>query len=153
MNYLAVLRIPGVPAAFTAAVLARLSYGSVSLSLLLTVRRATGSFGAAGAALATFSLLSILLPLKSRLIDRYGRRRVLVPLGLGYAAVLCTVAAVAASGGRAAMPYVVLAALAGLLAAPVGPVMRSVWAAVTPDPAVRARAYALDAVTEKPSWR
>lgn len=149
LSYVAVLRTPGAPRAFTAATLARLSYGTITLSLLLTVQTATASFGTAGVALAAYGLPAVLLPLKSRAIDRYGRRRVLIPLGICYALVLALIVAAAAAGVHAAIPYVVLSVAAGLLTPPVGPIMRSMWAALTPDPTARQRAYALDAVVEE----
>jgi hypothetical protein len=65
---------------------ARLSYGTVSLSLLLTVRT-PGSLATAGAAWC-LRASQVIAPLKSRAIGRFGRRRVLTPLGIGYFAVL-----------------------------------------------------------------
>lgn len=149
LSYAAVLRTPGARRAFTAATLARLSYGTITLSLLLTVQTATASFGTAGIALAAYGVPTVLLPLKSRAIDRYGRRRVLIPLGTCYSLVLGLIVATAAARVQAAVPYVVLSVSAGLLAPPVGPIMRTIWASLTPDPAARQRAYALDAVVEE----
>ncbi len=149
VSYAAVLRIPGVPRAFAAATLARLSYGTVSLSLLLTVHTATGSFGVAGVAIGAYGIAAVLAPLKSRGIDRYGRRRVLTPLALGYAAALFLIAALATGAVSAAVPYVGLAGAAGVLTPPVGPVMRGIWASLAPDSTSRQRAYALDAVVEE----
>lgn len=149
VSYAVVLRTPGTPRTFTAATLARLSYGTLSLSLLLTVQAATGSFAVAGAAVGVFGIPGVLLPLKSRWIDRYGRRRVLGPLAVSYATALLAIAALGAWGTAAPAPYLAVSAIAGLLTPPVGPVMRSIWAALTPDPAARQRAYALDAAVEE----
>lgn len=149
VTYAAVLRRPGATRAFAAATLSRLSYGTVALALLLTIQRATSSFGVAGSVVAAFGLPSLLLPYKARLIDRLGRRRVLVPLGVGCAATLLAVAVLAATGTASAAVYLLLAVAAGVLAPPVGPVMRAVWAALTPEPAARQRAYSLDAASEE----
>jgi MFS family permease len=149
VGYRAVLRLPGVPRAFTAAILGRLSYATVSLSLLLVVQSATGSYLAAGAALGVFGLAGLVMPLKSRLIDRFGQRRTLPILSAGLAAALITIAACAAGTVRAEGVYVLLGGAAGLAAPPLGPSMRAVWAALTPDPAARQRAYGLDSVVEE----
>jgi len=149
VSYAVVLRTPGAPRTFTAATLARLSYGTLSLSLLLTVQAATGSFAVAGAAVGVFGIPAVLLPLKSRWIDRYGRRRVLGPLAVSYATALLVIAGLDVSGTAAAAPYLAASAVAGLLTPPVGPVMRSIWAALAPGPAARQRAYTLDAVVEE----
>lgn len=149
VSYVALLRTAGAPRAFTAAGLLRLSYGTVGLALLLTIHTATGSYAVAGAALGGFGLPGVLLPLKTRAIDRYGLRRVLAPLGFGYCLTLGLVAVLALAQIRTALPYVLASALAGLLTPPVGPVMRRLWADLTPGPAARQRAYALDSVVEE----
>ena len=149
VSYAVVLRTPGAPRTFTAATLARLSYGTLSLSLLLTIETATGSFAVAGAALGVFGAAGVLLPLKSRWIDRHGRRRILGPLAVSYATALLIIAGLAVAGVTAAWPYLVVSGAAGLLTPPVGPVMRSIWADLTPDPHARQRAYALDSVVEE----
>jgi MFS family permease len=123
----------------------------VSLSLLLTVQGATGSYAVAGAALGAFGVPVVVNPFKSRLIDRFGRRRVLPLLGLGYAATLTAFAAGPIIEATSAA-YVGLGALAGLLTPPVGPVMRVIWASLTPTGQARYRAYSLDAVSEEVSF-
>lgn len=148
-GYRAVLRTPGVPHAFAAATLGRLSYATLSLSLLLTVQHATGSFAAAGSSLGAYAVASIAMPVKSRLVDRFGQRRVLPLLAAVFAAVLLAVASSALAGITAAAVYATWAAGAGLVAPPLGPSMRALWAALTPDPAARQRAYSLDGVVEE----
>jgi MFS family permease len=119
VTYRALLRHPGVLRVFTAAALGRLSYATLSLSLLLTVEHATRSYAVAGTALGASSLASVTMPLKSRLIDRAGPRRVLPLLGVAFAAV-CTGTAVAATAGLSEpLLYVGLSAAAGLTAGPV----------------------------------
>jgi MFS family permease len=143
------LRLPGALPAFAAAALLRLSYASVVLSLLLVVQAATGSFAVAGAAVGAYALPSLLAPYKSRLVDRAGVRRTLTCLGLGYAAVLALIGACAVGGVVTAPPYLLLAAASGVLSPPAGPVMRGIWAALSPDEAGRSTAYSLDAVAEE----
>lgn len=148
VGYRAVLRLPGVPRAFAAATLGRLSYGTLSLSLLLAVQQATGSYLVAGTALGAFGVLSVLMPAKARLIDRYGQRRVIPVLATGFALSLLAMAACSAAGVTRGSVYVGLAALVGLVAPPLGPSMRALWAALAPEPAARQRAYSLDGVVE-----
>lgn len=149
VGYRAVLRLPGVRRVFTAATLGRLSYGTLSLSLLLGVQGATGSYPAAGTALGVFGVLSLLMPAKSRLIDRYGQRRVVPVLAAGLALSLFAMATCTAVGVTRGWVYVGLAAAVGLAAPPLGPSMRALWAALAPEPAARQRAYSLDGVVEE----
>jgi len=149
VGYRAVLRLPGVLRVFPAAVLGRLSYATVSLSLLLVVDRATGSFAVTGTAVGAYAVLSLSMPLKARGIDRFGQRRVLPPLSACFAAALVAMAAAASADVRAPAVYVALCAAAGLAAPPLGPSMRALWAALTPEPAARQRAYSVDGVVEE----
>ncbi|MFI5688854.1 hypothetical protein [Streptomyces sp. NPDC051636] len=51
-SYAAVLRVPHARRTFAAALTARLSYGTVGLSLMLSVTRATGSYAVSGIVMA-----------------------------------------------------------------------------------------------------
>lgn len=148
-SYSALLRLPGALPAFAAAAVLRLSYASVVLSLLLVVQDATGSFAVAGTAVGAYALPSLFAPYKSRLVDRLGVRRTLTSLGVGYSTVLAVIAACSVGGVQIALPYLLLAAASGVLSPPAGPVMRGIWAALTPDELGRSRAYSLDAVAEE----
>ena len=134
--------------AFGAATVTRLSYGTISLALLLAVQAVTDSYAVAGAVLGAYGIPVLAQPLLARLVDRFGRPRVLIPLGAAYAGLLFVIAGCLAAGITAGAVYIVLAALAGLIAPPVGPVMRQVWSTVT-TPADRQRAYSLDTVSEE----
>src|SRR5690242_19048053 len=88
-TYRSVLSIAGMPRLFSSAVLGRLPQGMSSLAILLLVREATHSFAAAGAAVGANALAcAALAPVQGRLIDRYGRSRVLVPVAMTQAAML-----------------------------------------------------------------
>lgn len=149
VSYAAVLRRDGVLRAFTAAIVGRLSYAMISLALLVTIQDATGSYTAAGVALGGYALISFLMPMKSRLIDRVGAAAVLPGLSAGLTLCLVGVAGLATTGGTTPVVYVALAIATGLFAPPLGPSMRAIWAAVTPEPEARRRAYSLDGVVEE----
>src|SRR3954468_19257579 len=66
-----------------------LSYGMLSLTVLLTVQRATGSYRTGGFAVAAFALFTAsAAPLRGRLIDRGDARLWLPAMAAGYAGFL-----------------------------------------------------------------
>ncbi len=149
VSYVTVLRTKGAGRPFAAATLARLSYGTVSLALLLTIQSATGSLGSAGVALGIYGVLSLTMPFKSRAIDRFGPRRILAPLALAYSGSLFLMVGLVLNGVSATSPYARLSGAAGVLAPPVGPVMRQLWSKLCPSLIHRQKAYALDASSEE----
>jgi MFS family permease len=148
VSYRTLLRLPGALPTFIASSLGRLSYGTVSLALLLAVERASGSFGVAGLASALYGVGALSAPLKSRWIDRYGQRRLIAILGVACSASLLGLAAVALGGVRNGAAYAALAGLTGLFAPPLGPAVRAVWATLTDGVATRQRAYSFDVGVE-----
>ncbi|MFF7607047.1 MFS transporter [Streptomyces parvulus] len=149
-SYAAVLRVPHARRTFAAALVGRLSYGTVSLSLMLALTRSTGSYAVAGLVMALFGATSVFLsPYRAGLVDRHGPRRALLPMALLYAALLCVTAAVCWRPGVPAAVLAVTAAAAGACTPPLGPSMRAVWAGMLPDRALLRRAYSLDGVAEE----
>ncbi|MFC0601598.1 MFS transporter [Streptomyces palmae] len=144
------LRIPHARRTFGAALLGRLSYGTVGLSLILAAKEATGSLSTAGVVMALYGLANVLLsPARAALIDRHGPRRALPPMAAVYA---LTLAALAAATWRANASDVLLEALAlaaGASTPPLGPVMRTLWSDLVSDPSLLRRAYSLDGVAEE----
>ena len=120
-SYRAVLALPYAAPTFGAALVGRLSYGLLPLSVLFTVQQSTGSFATAGGVVAVFGLTSILLPLKSRLVDRHGQASVLAPLALLCAGALAAMAFLAWSASAPAPAYLALGIVAGLGTPPTGP--------------------------------
>ncbi|MFG1906018.1 MFS transporter [Kribbella sp. NPDC048928] len=143
-SYRDVLLLPSALRTFVPALLGRLSYGLLPLSLLMTVRHSTGSFAIAGAAVAVFGVSSLSMPYKARLVDRYSQRRVLPFLATGSSAGLFLI-----SGTPNTAVLLVLVGVTGLLAPPLGPSMRSNWRLLTDGLPLKERAYALDAVAEE----
>ena len=150
MSYTAVLSVPHAARTFGAALVGRLSYGVVFLSLVLAVTRSSGSYPVAGAFVAVFGLTSSFLsPVRAKIIDRYGLVRALTPMAAGYAALLAAIAAVTWRPGAPHALLWVLAAAAGALTPPLGPVMRSLWSGLVTGEDLRRRAFSLDTVAEE----
>ncbi|MCW1096536.1 MFS transporter [Streptomyces sp. RS2] len=148
-SYAAVLRVPHARRTFSAALVGRLSYGTVSLALMLSVTRSTGSYAVAGLVMALFGATSVFLsPYRASLVDRHGPRRALLPMALLYAALLCVLAAACRPGTPEAV-LAVTAGLAGACTPPLGPTMRAVWAELLPDRLLLQRAYSVDGVAEE----
>ncbi|MEV8349650.1 MFS transporter [Streptomyces niveus] len=154
-SYAAVLRTPHALSTFGAALLGRLSYGTVSLSLALSAKNASGSLAVAGTALALFGATSVVLsPVRAALVDRYGPRRALVPMAVVYAALLTVFALVTRDhpgpgAGTSAVTLGALAVCAGACTPPLGPTMRTLWSQLMPDRRMLQRAYSLDGVAEE----
>ncbi|MFE6801602.1 MFS transporter [Streptomyces sp. NPDC057681] len=151
MSYAALLRVPYARRTFGAALLGRLSYGTVSLSLMLAVKSATGSYAVAGTAMALFGAASVFLsPLRALLVDRYGPRRALPPMTGAYAVLLGVIAALTWRPGASGLLLGVAALAAGACTPPLGPTMRTVWSElVGKREGLLQRAYSLDGVAEE----
>ncbi|MGW2743192.1 MFS transporter [Streptomyces sp. NPDC001450] len=149
-SYAAVLRVPHARRTFGAALVARLSYGTVSLAVLLSVTRATGSYAVSGAVMCLFGGAAVfLMPLRASLVDRHGPRRALLPMATLYGTFLCALAALTWRPGAPAPLIAAAAALAGACAPPLGPTMRALWAELVTDRGLLPRAYSLDGVAEE----
>lgn len=149
-SYAAVLRTPHASRTFGFALLGRLSYGTVYLSLTLALTASTGSYAQAGGLLALFGLtVSVLSPVRAALIDRHGPRRTLPPMAASYALVLAAFGVLTSRPGAPVPLLTVLAVTAGVTAPPIGVVMRTLWSALLPDGPLLRRAYSLDTVSEE----
>jgi MFS family permease len=147
-----VLFIPGCARVFATALVGRLPQGMSSLAILLLVRAATHSYPAAGIAVGAFAFATAAgSPLQGRLVDRYGRARVLVPAAVGQAGMLVALV-LAAAGGARSVALVVLAAAAGSLSPAIAPSVRALLGEVTGSREVRETAYALDSVIQELIW-
>lgn len=151
-SYRSLLSTPGAAGLFATALVARLPQGMAPLAILLLVRGATHSYAIAGLAVGAEAFATAACaPLLGRLVDRFGRRRVLGPAAVGEATMYALLV-VAAEAQLGAGVLVVLAALSGAFLPPVAPVVRAMLREVFDDPAVLESAYSLDAVTQEVLW-
>ncbi|MGW3361181.1 MFS transporter [Streptomyces bungoensis] len=149
-SYAALFHIPHASRTFAAALTGRLSYGLVSLAMMLTTTHATGSLAAAGTVMALFGAASMFLsPARAALIDRHGARHTLIPMSSLYAGLLTAFAVTAWRPGAPALAIGALAVAAGACTPPLGPTMRTVWSRLVPNEALLRRAYSLDGVLEE----
>jgi hypothetical protein len=149
-SYLAVLRLPHARPLLLASLVGRLANATGPLSVVLFVQEQTGSLAQAGAASAAIALASgLLAPVRGRLVDRYGQRRCLTPMALGFAAALAGMVAAAGPGPAAVAATVGLAAVAGAVAPPLGASMRVLWVSLAGQGPRLQTAYALDAVLDE----
>jgi MFS family permease len=138
--YSALLARRGARALALACALGWMTFASVGLAIVLLVTHRTGSFGAAGAAVAAYSLgAGVLAPLRGRLVDARGAP-VLVAFGFANAIGLLLLLAVPRG-----VATVLAAGLAGAVAPPLIATARSVWPVVAGPELTRA-AHALNAL-------
>jgi predicted MFS family arabinose efflux permease len=126
------------------ALIARLPEAMIPLALLLLVRAADGSYGAAGAMAAAFALgAAVGGPVAGRLVDRLGQPAVLViAAALRSAALL----AIVLTAGSSLLVAGVLAVACGALTPPLEPALRALWPDLAADDEhALAAAYELDA--------
>ncbi|MFL6219650.1 MAG: MFS transporter [Actinomycetes bacterium] len=149
-SYLAVLRLPHARPLLLASLVGRLANATGPLSVVLVVQEQTGSLAQAGAASAAIAQArGLLAPVRGRLVDRYGQRRCLAPMALGFAAALAGLVTTAGPGPAAVATTIALAAAAGAVAPPLGASMRALWVSLVGQGPRLQTAYALDAVLDE----
>ena len=149
-SYLAVLRVRHARPLLVAALVGRLSFAMGTVALVLFVQHATGSFAVAGVvSAAAFLANGLLAPVRGRLVDRYGLRRTLPSLAVGYAAALVGLVVAGSADPANTLAAAGLAAAAGAAAPPLAASMRALWMALVGQGAALQTAYALDTVLEE----
>jgi MFS family permease len=146
-RYVRLLRVPHVAPLLWTALIARLPIGIEGLAVILFLRAETGSYaiaGAVGGALAFGSAIGV--PTQSRLIDRLGQRRVLVPASLVHATGVAALIPLGYSGAPAPV-LIAVALVTGFSLPPMSSVLRSLWSVVLHrDLDLRPTAYAVDSI-------
>ena len=144
-RYLEVLRTPGVARVALFATTGRLPFAIVPLSIVLLMREEGYHYGQIGAVVGAESLaVGITAWFVGRLVDRVGRRQVILVTGATTAVVLCAETLAILSGAPLWL-LVVLAGLQGATIPPISASMRSLWARLVPEETLET-AYAFDAI-------
>jgi MFS transporter len=145
-TYRRVLGARGVRQPLAGVVIGRLSIAAEPLSTVLLVHSATGSFAAAGAVMAAFSIAAALsLPVQGRVMDRIGQTGVILTTTTITAAGFISLILLTHGGAPVAV-LCASAAFAGLGTVPTGTAMRTLWSDLVPESDLRQAAFALDAV-------
>lgn len=143
-RFRALLTRPGVAGVAWWSVVARLPVYLMSLAMVLTIREQGGSYPQAGLIAALYTVgMALGSPLIARLLDRDGRRGVLIVTGLAYPATLAALVW-ATRPGSWAQP--VLAVASGIALPPTNACMRALWARMPLDDAQRETAYLWEAL-------
>ncbi|MFJ6797764.1 MFS transporter [Streptomyces sp. NPDC091268] len=128
---------------------ARLPFGMLTISILLLVQHATGSYGDAGIVAAVTGVsMALFAPVMGKLTDRRGQRAVLLPVVLAHASAVSALTALALIG--APLWALALAAVpAGASVPQVGPMVRARWAAKLEGSPLLSTAAAFESVTDE----
>lgn len=144
-RYLEVLRMPGVARVALFATIGRFPFAIVPLSIVLLMREEGYHYGEIGAAVGAEGIaIALTAGFVGRLVDRVGRRRVILATG-AVCAVALSAWAVAILSHASLGLVVALAAIQGATIPPISASMRSLWPRLVPERALEA-AYAFDAI-------
>jgi len=147
-GYLRVLRTPTTPRVVAAMFVGRLPNGMFPLGIVFLLRQYSGSYSAAGIALAALMLGTMCsAPFRGRAVDRWGQSRVLISLVLAQAATMAGL--LLAVWARTSMPILIpLVATVGATSSTLGGSMRQVWPTLVRSVRDLPAAYALQALLE-----
>ncbi|GAA0257539.1 MFS transporter [Actinomadura nitritigenes] len=148
--YRELLSVPGARPFVAAGFVGRMSMSMVGIGIVLLVSAVTGSYGIAGSVTATLSVAyAVGAPLSARYADRYGQRRVLVPLVAANTASFAVLIVFALAG----LPVWTLfpaAAAAGLTQVSLGAWVRARWSHVLRDSPTRLHtAFSFESVVDE----
>lgn len=145
-----VLAMEHVAPTLVLSLIARLPLGAMALILLLRVAE-VHDYTAAGIVDGVFAAaFGISQPITSRLVDRFGQTRILVPMSIGGAAALILLAA--APDTTPVIGFAALAALAAAMQPPLGGSMRALWDSMLTTEDERHVGYSIDAGTAEVIW-
>lgn len=147
--YRDLLTTPGGLRFSSAAFVARLPIAMFGLGIVLLVVAETGRYGRAGALSATFALVNAAAaPVVSRLVDRFGQRRVLTPAVPAHC-VAVAVFVVLASTGAADWAQLLAVVVAAVLGPSIGSLVRARWGFVLGADPRLGTAYAFESVLDE----
>jgi MFS family permease len=131
-RYLEVLRSPGVARVALSATTGRLPFAIVPLSIVLLMREEGYHYGQIGAVVGAEALaVGLTAGFVGRLVDRIGRRRVILATGAATTLFLCVETAAILSDAPVWL-LVTLAALQGATIPPISASMRALWSQLVP---------------------
>ena len=148
-RYREVLSLPGALAFSVAGVVARAPMAIQGISTILMIRALYGSYSLAGfISAASVITYAICAPVLSRLVDRYGQARVMIPSILISAA---ATSGIIFSAMALLSPWIitVLAVIAGATGGSMGALVRARWAYVTKSASQLQAAYAMEAAFDE----
>jgi MFS family permease len=149
VGYRALLAVPGGPAFSAASFVLRLPISMQGLGTLFLVLSTTGSYGLAGAAVATVTLTQAFVgPLVGRVVDRVGQTRVIVPAVFLNGAGLALLLTLALRHGPVWTLFPA-AVLYGAPYPPMGSLVRARWAYALAGRAELTTALSLEAVLDE----
>jgi MFS family permease len=147
-TYRAIFAAPGAKGFSAAGLIGRMPLSMLGIGIVTMISQVTGRYGLAGALTATLALAGALCgPQVSRLVDRYGQRRVLRPVAtVTVAAVLALVACV-----RVGAPdWTLYTCCAAAGATPsLGSMVRARWAALYRGSPLLHTAYSYESVVDE----
>ena len=144
-RYLDVLRAPGVARVVVFALIGRLPFGTLPLSIVLLMRHEGYDYGQIGAVAATEALaVGFTAVFTGRLVDRIGHARVLITTGAITALAICAESLAIASGAPVAL-LIAIGAVQGATVPPISPSMRALWQQLVPEDRLDT-AYAFDSI-------
>jgi MFS family permease len=145
-SYLAFLRLPDVKRMVVVAFIGRLPIGMGGLAMLMFLRDTLGNFAISGSVVgAYFIAMAAAAPVLGRLIDRIGPRRPLIVTGIVQPLALLALFVATLNGAGYAL-VITFAIIAGLFAAPITVLTRTLWRHRFDQEDERRLAFAVDSV-------
>ncbi|WP_330333112.1 MFS transporter [Streptomyces sp. NBC_00536] len=146
--YRAIFAAPGSKRFSAAGFIGRMPLSMVGVGILTMISEITGRYGLASALTGSLALSAAAVgPQVSKLVDRYGQRRVLRPATL-FAVVAVTGLLLAAANGWPDWTLFVFAVLAGCVPS-VGSMIRARWTAIYRDTPSLHTAYSFESVVDE----
>ncbi|MFI1097718.1 MFS transporter [Streptomyces sp. NPDC020917] len=147
--YQAIFAAPGTRAFSVAGMVGRMPLSMLGIGIVTMISQVTGRYGLAGALSATLALAGAVCgPQVSRLVDRYGQRRVLRPVSAVTVAALAALL-VAVRTGAPDWVYFVCVLFAGLTPS-MGAMVRARWTVIHHDsPRLLHTAYSFESVVDE----
>jgi MFS family permease len=146
--YRAVFAVPGTTGFFLAGFVGRMPLSMLGIGIVMMISQVTGRYGLAGALSATVALSgTALCPQVSRLVDRYGQRRVLRPVT---AVTVLSVGALLVAVRARAPEWTLFACVLVTGATPsLGTMVRARWSLIYRDTPLLHTAYSLESVADE----